>query len=348
MEHKLELLNQFCVGNGMIVNNLKTKFFVIHASAEDREPFRVGEMAVQWCDRYVYLGSVFTSDGSLRSAITAHAQAKMCHILKFVSFLDKNKDVSFYVKRKIFEAALMSSILYGCESWFNGDLRPIEKLYNWGIKQLLGVRMTTCTDVCYVELGYPPLRSIIMSKQRKLFQRLWEERRGMSDDPWVHAVRLTMTHNTPVSTHINNLINNSVDDVAVGVESIKLSIASSASSRRQSYLVMNPSLALHPIYKSRGNINELHRIAFSRLRVIGHNLAIETGRWNRRGRGRLEVAERLCPCGEVQTELHVLELCPLTQHIRSQYNFTSWAQIIENDEQYPTAEIVHRVLSCYG
>ena len=192
-----------------------------------------------------------------------------------------------------------------------------------------------------------PLKSIILSKQRKLFQRLWKERRNMSDDPWAHTVRLTMTYNTPINTYINNLINNSVDDVAVGIESIKLSIANSTSSRRQSYLIMNPSLTAHAIYKSRGNMNELHRIAFSRLWVIGHNLAIETGRWNRRGWGRLEVAERLCPCGAVQTELHVLESCPLTRDVRAQYNFTSWAQIIESDAQYPTAEIVNRVFSCY-
>ena len=72
------------------------------------------------------------------------------------------------------------------------------------------------------------------------------------------------------------------------------------------------------VYKCQSNINELHGTAFSFLRVIGHNLAIETGRWNRRGRGRLEVAERLCPCGAVQTELHVLESYPLTQDVRVQ------------------------------
>ena len=54
MENKLTLMNQFCVNNGMLVNNIKPKFFAIHASVGDREPFRVGEMEVGlgWCDRY--------------------------------------------------------------------------------------------------------------------------------------------------------------------------------------------------------------------------------------------------------------------------------------------------------
>ena len=100
------------------------------------------------------------------------------------------------------------------------------------------------------------------------------------------------------------------------------------------------------MYTCRGKVNEVHRVAFSRLRVIGHTLAIETGRWNRRGRGRLEVAERLCPCGAVQTELHVLESCPLTLDIRTQYNFASWTQIINDDAPFPIAEIVYKILSC--
>ncbi len=132
MQRKLASLNEFCTNNGMVVNNAKIKcFFTVNARERDREPFHVGEIKVQWCDQYTYLGCVFTSDVALSSAIAAHAKSKTCQILKCVSFLKKNTDVPFYVKKRIFEAALMSSILYGCESWFNGDLRPIEKLYNW-------------------------------------------------------------------------------------------------------------------------------------------------------------------------------------------------------------------------
>ena len=105
----------------------------------------------------------------------------MCHVLKFISFLKKNRDIPFRVKLKVFKAALMSSVLYGCESWFNGDLKPVEKLYNWAVKQLLGVRMTTCTDICYVELGLPPIKHLVIIKQRKFSQRLRGEQYMMVD-----------------------------------------------------------------------------------------------------------------------------------------------------------------------
>ncbi len=82
----------------------------------DKEALVRNGLVVEQCDTYVYLGSPFTSDGSVPSAIRAHTRLKMPHILKFVAFISKNNDVPFAVKKRVFDAALMSSILYGCES----------------------------------------------------------------------------------------------------------------------------------------------------------------------------------------------------------------------------------------
>lgn len=102
--------------------------------------------------------------------------------------------------------------------------------------------MTTCMDVCYVELGYLPLRSIILSKQ-KVFPAVVGGRHNMLNMlTWLHAVRLTMAHITPTKAHINSFINNVVDDVAIGIQPLKLSIVNSTSSRRQSYLFNEPFL----------------------------------------------------------------------------------------------------------
>ena len=109
----------------MRINVSKTKFFVICGNMEDNEPLRLGELTVEHRDRYtcIYLGAPFTSHGSVSSAVKVHAAIKMAHVNKFVDFLKKNYDIPFIVKKRIFHAALMSSILYGCESWLN--LRPV-------------------------------------------------------------------------------------------------------------------------------------------------------------------------------------------------------------------------------
>ncbi len=73
----------------------------------------------------------------------------MKHVIKFTSFLNKNNDITFIVKRRIFEAAVMSGVLYGCEAWLNADLRPIAKVYNWALKSLLSFRESIVGTVAF-------------------------------------------------------------------------------------------------------------------------------------------------------------------------------------------------------
>lgn len=64
----------------------------------------------------------------------------MCQYLKFAAFTDKNNDLPFNIKMKVFESALISSLLYGCETWLDGDMSPVTKIYNICVRILLGVR----------------------------------------------------------------------------------------------------------------------------------------------------------------------------------------------------------------
>ena len=75
---------------------------------------------------------------------------------------------------------------------------------------------------------------------------------------------------------------------------------------------------LNPSY-SDPHIPEHERIAFTRIRLSSHDLSFEKGRWSR-----IAPNDRLCPCGEIQTDHHVLLQCRLTQVIREEYD-------IEND-----------------
>ena len=117
------------------------------------------------------------------------------------------------LKKKVFDAAVTTSVLYGCESWLNCDIKSVEKQYKWCIKQLLCVRKTTNNDVCMVELGLPSLRALIKAKQRNFFHKMWLERNTMDDDPMIHAVRLVMNYNDQVSRYITGITFNNVNDI---------------------------------------------------------------------------------------------------------------------------------------
>ena len=75
-------------------------------------------------------------------------------------FFSKNRDMPFFVKLKVLNACFMSWILYGCESWLNVNLKPLDKLYCGAIKSLLGVRVSTGNVLCLVELGLPMVKDL--------------------------------------------------------------------------------------------------------------------------------------------------------------------------------------------
>ena len=317
MINKIKILNAYCKTYGMVINLVKTNFMVINGSAEDRRDIHVDDLTIRHTQQYVYLGSIFTSDGNISTAVAEQMKAKMKDFNKFISFINKNNDIPFSIKRKVFDAAFSSSILYSCESWFNADLKPVAKLYNNAIKHMLGVRYNSCTDLCLHEAGFSPVEALVKERQRTLLKKLWQSRRDMVDDPFAHTMRLVTSSRYVTSTYINGLLTSQNQIINEAKTALRAGIEVSVSSRRTTYRdVTNTLLKTCELYTSAHNVPEERRISYTRFRVISHSLAVETGRWNRRGRGRLPLEERLCPCGAVQTEEHVVVHCPLSQDLR--------------------------------
>ena len=50
---KLYILDEFCESHGMIINESKTKFMVIHGGVRDRMPIKIGSRMIEHCDQYV-------------------------------------------------------------------------------------------------------------------------------------------------------------------------------------------------------------------------------------------------------------------------------------------------------
>ena len=295
------------------------------------------------------MGSPFTKDGSMSFAVKAHALMKMSHVLKFVAFIRKNNDIPFIVKKRVFDAALTSSLLYGCESWFTADLKPVNKLYNWCLKEMLGVRKTTCNDICYIESGYPTLQHLIRYRQHKFFNNIWHERSNLNDDPLAFVIKTVKETNITTSKLVREFVSQDVISLEWQRQITINNLQMNDSSRRQTYKLMNPHFLVNYVYNNRHSINELHRASFTRFRVSSHNLVCEMGRWNRQGRGRLPPEDRLCQCGAVQTEQHVVEQCPLTNHLRQEYGFVTVADVFSNKFQADVScKIVHEILTPYN
>ena len=285
-EKKIKILQDFCNKFGMVINASKTKFMANNGDDADCAPFTIpgGEI------------SPFTSDGKVTSAISEHCHNKMAHVVKYCAFVKKNCDFPFSVKRTVLEAALISSLLFGCESWLCANLGQINVNYMTAVKALLGVRKTTPNDLCLVESGLlTPCTTRVKTAQKKFFTAMFQ--RQDPEDPFAKVWAIVQDQ-SPSARYINAVMH---EDISRHQEKLHQRVQEATGSRYTTYREsINPSLSLHPLYNT--CIPEHERIATTRLRLSSHSLAVEKGRWSRIPR-----EERLCSCGEgVHDEAHVL------------------------------------------
>ena len=120
---KFEVLMKFCQQYGMEVNEIKTKLMVVNGNQKDREEFVSMGLTVKHAESYIYLGSPFTEDGKIQNVITMHLKTKTPDLNKFKIFCKVNVTMPYQYKKKVLQAAIISSLVYSCESWFTDSMK---------------------------------------------------------------------------------------------------------------------------------------------------------------------------------------------------------------------------------
>ena len=348
-QEKFKVMLNFCDEYGMLLNKKKTKFMVINGDIEDHIPLQVEGIEVDYTEHYVYLGCHIKDDGKMSSVIREHAKSAEKHVNKFLIFLKKNTSMPYNLKRKVFDAALMTAILYGAETWLTDHLSKLEKHYNMAMKLLLGVRSCTPNILCNIEGGLPTISTYIFDRRRNFVKKFIANASG--DEPLSLVLRLCQSENTPGIKLIQKALNYVGDPKVDCINTLKELCRSKAqnASRFETYLAMNPTLTTCVIYTQRLYVEDHYRLAFTRFRLSSHSLKVETGRWSRVPR-----VERVCNCNnvDIQDEDHVLFRCKRTEHIRNE--FKNVFQSINGSmvafmscEEMPRPLIVYKTLCCY-
>ena len=99
---KFKKCQQFCQEYGMHINEKKTKFMVINHD----EAVICNNATVRYCKSYTYLGATITDDGSYRTMLEINSKEQMKQLVKFYSFLNRNPEVPFSIKKKVAEACV--------------------------------------------------------------------------------------------------------------------------------------------------------------------------------------------------------------------------------------------------
>lgn len=347
IEQRFKILMEFCQTYKMHINEDKSHLLVINGEENDEMSLNENGIEIKSCQSFTYLGAIFTKDGNIKNSLEMHTNDKQKQLHKFISFLVRNQNAPYFLKMKVFEAALTSSIVYSCESWFDIPLRSLKTLYHTAIKSLLDVRLNTCNDVCLIETGLLPLEFLIKNIQQRSYRKLLnDETRSPLDDPFMFAYELSKNANVHFANYIFILSGSDVNYKVAGIQHLENSIRSNNSSKRVLYRKMNPQLSVHSIYLLKNaSIPEFKRKSFTRFRLSAHSLKIESGRWSRPITP-LESRTCLCDSTSIQSEEHVTLECPLTSHIRNQFQEASYSipQIFEWSSEINLVTFIHEIL----
>ena len=290
---------------------VKSKFLTCNVSdTADLQPIFLGSTKISHTELYVYLGTPL-SNAHITDQVRNHILRKNGDKLKFFSFLAKNPNAPYVVKEKVWSCALNSAIYYSCTTWLGCDKRVLAGPYLQSLKSLLGIRMSTCTDVVYTEAGVPSAAAYVTKLQMVFLKRLYA-RPGFRSSYIGWAVQEAIRRKCTMGNAISKLLRLTTPPDNTDIHS---SLLFSVSTKRVTYRGFNPELKRHEMYKSLV-VPEYARISATRLRVASHNLRVETGRWQR-----LERKDRVCSCDgvSVQDETHSLLFCPNTANIRASF-----------------------------
>ena len=94
---------------GMVIHPSKSQYLTVNVN--DSTPVILGEVKIGYTEEYTYLGTKI-SNSSCSQQVKAHVESKHGHVLKFNSFISKNNDAPFSIKKSVWDSALNASILY--------------------------------------------------------------------------------------------------------------------------------------------------------------------------------------------------------------------------------------------
>ena len=308
---KFVKLAEYCKDNNIKLQLGKCCFLVINS--KDIENIVIGDESIINKKEFVYLGSVITDAGNVTNDVKAEIKRKEKKLNKFIAFLTQNRNAPLAVKEKVLDSCILSTVIYNCETWGNANLSHLEKKYRKALKYMLGVRKSTINEFAYIELGRPTLTSMVHARQLKFYQQCLEKDRPMQQ----YIIQKALEMNSPFIKHYVDLSNKYSNPDEITNKSMlelrsKVREKAESSNKYRSFLSINPSLTRPTLYNNYIPTNKLH--AVSRLRMISHDLAVETGR-----HFHLPRCDRLCSCGEMEDEIHFVRQCHHYSHIRQKH-----------------------------
>ena len=349
LQNSLNALEKFTKDWFMEVNPKKTKCLEFARGGKRQEihkhKFKLGEVTIDNCEEYCYLGVVFVRTGSLKTASKAlhdKAQGAMFSLLRDIN---KHHACKFNVLLDLFDKMIVPISIYNSEVWGINSLPantsntnlldtkvllklPIEGLQLRFLKMILGVSKRTSNWAVLSETGSVPMSlkifqgmirfyfHLINTPSTLLFAALSTNARLAKEgnNTWFRALERILKFLD--IEHI--LYTSDIKEVEYQISILKKTLFNKFVKHweKERMDLINQSSKLDIFHQVKTEfctskylgepLFPSHRIALSRIRLSDHKFPIETGRYDNTSR-----EQRVCPfgCGCIGNEYHYLFEC---------------------------------------
>ena len=170
MMKKIKISLSYCRINDIKIQESKCKFIVINGKDDDRNPIPFVDGSTIKVSNNLDILGVFISENN-KEDNTNHMKKRYHNVIKFCNYLKENKYAPLCVKLKVLDSCVISTLLYGCETFGNSIPDGLEEIYFKLVKAAMGVRSNVPNYLSIIEAGMLPLKSLIWSRQLNYFRR---------------------------------------------------------------------------------------------------------------------------------------------------------------------------------
>lgn len=173
LNNALRAMEIYCDKWKLDINYRKTKVTIFSIGKIEVEDyaFQFKGDSIEVVDSYKYLGVTMSSNGGFRTCQDQLCQRGKRAMYSLIAMCRKF-DLPIDLQLDLFDAMVMPIIMYGCEIWGYKIIKDVENIQVTFLKNVLGVRKTTCNSMVYGELGKFPVNIHVKYRMLSYWMRI--------------------------------------------------------------------------------------------------------------------------------------------------------------------------------
>ena len=140
LQRSLDVMSETYLRAGLIINTTKTE--ILSTSSPGAPTFSIGGNQLKNTEDFAYLGSNLSFSGDLTNEIHRRINLASSAFGRLSKRVFGNQDLTIHAKIVVYDAVVISTIIYGCETWvpYRRHIRLLESFHIRRLQLILGLR----------------------------------------------------------------------------------------------------------------------------------------------------------------------------------------------------------------